>query len=88
MLEEWTGPFGGLPPWDKINPNQFEEDFDTAIAEALEEVEAIAANPADPTFENTMEALELSGSKLDRIYTFFRIPVSYTHLTLPTTPYV
>ena len=73
MLDEWTGPFGGLPPWDKIDPQNFEKHFDTAIAAALDEVEQIAANPAAPTFDNTLVALEKSGSALDRMYTYFRI---------------
>ena len=73
MLEEWTGPFGGLPPWDKINPNDFEKSFDIAIELALDETKKIAENPETPSFKNTMVALEKAGSKLDRLYTFFRI---------------
>ena len=38
MLAEWTGPYGGLPPFDKINTAQFEAAFAQASASMLAEV--------------------------------------------------
>lgn len=69
MLAPWTGPYGGVPPFDKIDNARFEADFATAIGLLLGEVRAISANPAAPTFDNTIAALERSGQPLQRINT-------------------
>lgn len=76
LLAEWTGPNGGVPPWDKARVELFKPAFDKASAEMLAEVDAIAANPAAPTFANTMEALEKSGGSLDRVATLFFVMTS------------
>ena len=66
LLEPWTGPFEA-PPFDRIEPGHFRSAFDAALKDARREVDAIAANPAPPTFANTIEALERSGRSLDRV---------------------
>jgi peptidyl-dipeptidase Dcp len=66
LLEPWTGPFEA-PPFDRIEPGHFRPAFDAALKDARREVDAIAANPAPPTFANTIEALERSGRSLDRV---------------------
>jgi peptidyl-dipeptidase Dcp len=66
LLEPWTGPFEA-PPFDRIEPRHFRPAFDAALKDARREVDAIAANPAPPTFANTIEALERSGRSLDRV---------------------
>lgn len=71
LLEKWTGPFGGLPPFDKIKTSDFEPAFEAAMAENLKEIDAIANNEAAPTFENTIEAMEDAGRTLDRVSTIF-----------------
>ncbi len=71
LLEKWTGPFGGLPPFDKIKTSDFEPAFEAAMAENLREIDAITANKAAPTFANTIEALENTGRTLDRVSTIF-----------------
>ncbi len=52
----------GLPPYDQIQAAHFLPAFEHAMAEELQEVEAIATNPAEPTFENTLVALERAGT--------------------------
>ena len=51
------------------------EHFEPAILQAMEihdkQVEAIIQNPEEPTFANTIEALERSGALLDRVTTIF-----------------
>lgn len=58
-------------PFDRIKT----EDFEPAIAEAIAlhqaEIDAIVAQDEAPTFANTIEAMELSGSKLGRITSIF-----------------
>src|SRR5687768_14542554 len=66
LLAEWTGPFGGVPAWDKVRPELFPEAFQFGIDEQRREVLAIANNPAPSTFENTIAALEKAGERLGR----------------------
>ena len=70
LLEPWTGPFEA-PPFAKIEPRHFRPAFDAALKEARAEIDAIAADPAPPTFANTIEALERSGRTLDRVASVF-----------------
>ena len=70
LLAEWTGAFG-LPPFDAIGPDTFRLAFDHALAAHRAEIDAIAANKAQPSFANTIEALERSGRALDRVSNVF-----------------
>ena len=73
LLEPWTGPFGA-PPFARIRPEHFRPAFDAALAQRRAELAAIAADPAPPTFDNTIVALERSGMALDRVEaTFFNL---------------
>ncbi len=73
LLREWTGPYGGVPPFDRITIADFKPALETAMAEELAEVERIANDPAPPTFENTLAALERTGRKLDRVTTSYGV---------------
>jgi peptidyl-dipeptidase Dcp len=59
------------PQFDRIKDADFAPAFDAGMAEQLREVRAIAENPAAPTFENTLLAMERSGQVLDRATTVF-----------------
>src|SRR5205085_11285653 len=48
-LAEWTGPYGGVPPFDKVKVEYFVPAFDAAMAEKLAEVDRITAETAAPT---------------------------------------
>jgi peptidyl-dipeptidase Dcp len=67
LLAPWTGPHGGLPPFDAVRVEHFKPALEAAMAENLAEVEAIAADPKPADFENTLAALERSGHTLDRV---------------------
>src|SRR5439155_13384834 len=71
LLAPWTGPYGGVPPFDKVKVEHFQPALAAAMAEQLAEVDKIANDPAPPTFENTLAALERSGRTLDRVGTIF-----------------
>lgn len=73
LLAEWTGPYGGVPPWDKIKTSDFVPAFDKAIEMARGEVAAIASNEAKPTFGNTIAELEKSGAALTRLQNLFGV---------------
>ena len=73
LLADWTGPFAGVPAFDRVRPDLFPPAFEFAIAERRREVEAIANNPEPPTFQNTVEALERAGRRLDRVDAVFGV---------------
>jgi len=73
LLADWTGPYGGVPPWDKVKPELFPEAFQFGIDEQRREFLAIANNPAPATFENTIVAMEKAGQRLDRVQTLFGV---------------
>ena len=73
LLHDWTGPYEGVPPWDKIRPSLFPEAFQFGIDERRREFQAIANNPEPPTFANTIEAAEKAGQRLDRVQAVFGV---------------
>ena len=70
LLTTSTLPYGA-PQFDKIENQHYIPAFKKAIEEAKAEVDAIINNTEDPTFENTIEALEYAGSTLNRISHIF-----------------
>ena len=70
LLAEWNTPHQ-TPPFDKIAITDYEPAFETAIAVSRAEVEAIVNNPAKPSFNNTILALEKQGQLLERIESVF-----------------
>ncbi len=62
-----------LPPFELIKDEHFLPAFELGMAEELREADAIAANPAAPTFDNTIVALERSGTTLKRARRDFEI---------------
>jgi len=73
LTRPWTGPYGGVPPWDQADPELFPGAFEAAIAEQRAEIDAIAADPAPPSFENTIAAMERTGRTLDRLNRLFNV---------------
>ena len=67
LLARWTGPYGGVPPFDRVEVAQFQPELEAGMAEQLAEIEKIAADPAEPSFQNTIAALEGTGRTLDRV---------------------
>ncbi len=68
LLAPWTGPFGGVPPFDRVTLADFEPALEAAMTEQLAAVEAIAREASPATFESTFAAFERSGRTLDRVY--------------------
>ena len=73
LLRPWTGPYGGVPPFDEVRVPHFEPALEAAMGENLAEVERIANNPAPPTFENTIVALERTGRTYGRVATIYGV---------------
>ena len=59
------------PPFDKIKDSDYQPAIEAGMAKQREEVRAIADNPASPTFENTIKALEKSGQLFTRVMLVF-----------------
>ncbi|MEH2510697.1 peptidyl-dipeptidase Dcp [Nitrobacteraceae bacterium AZCC 1564] len=70
LLSAWQTPFE-TPPFDQILPEHFLPAFDQAFADHTAEIEAIKNNPAEPTFDNTIAALERSGKLLSKVSAVF-----------------
>ena len=66
FLQEWDTPYG-IPPYDKIKIEHYMPAIQAGIAQQKAEIQAIIDNPEAPTFDNTVAALELSGSILSKV---------------------
>ncbi|MEW6449507.1 MAG: M3 family metallopeptidase [Pseudomonadota bacterium] len=66
FFKDWTGPFG-VPEFSRVKSEHFVPAYERAFAEHMAEVEAIANDPAPPTFENTILAYEEAGRMLQRV---------------------
>ena len=69
-LTRWSGELG-LPDYGRIDAADFKPVFDAAFAAHVGEIEAITADPADPTVDNTLVRLELAGRPLSRVAAVF-----------------
>lgn len=76
LLQPWTGPHGGVPPFDRIQPEMFPPALAAAFDKLRAESRAIADNPAPPTFDNVIGALEASGDDLNRVSAMFNLMTS------------
>ena len=70
LLMESSAPFGA-PQFDKIENEHYFPAFEAGIAEAKAEIDAIIANEEEPTFENTIEAMEVAGATLNNVANIF-----------------
>ncbi len=70
LLSRWTTPFE-IPPFAKIEAKHFRPALEAAFREHRAEISKISANPAKPSFANTIVALEKSGRLLSRVGSVF-----------------
>ena len=66
FFTEYTTPFG-VPPFDKIEVAHYKPAFEKGMEEQKKEIDAIVNNPEEPTFENTIVALDRSGEVLTKV---------------------
>lgn len=76
MLQPWTGPYEGVPPWDKLDPELFPDAFAKGMAEVKAEVQKVIDNPAEPTFENTHVPMQLAGESMERVFALWGVQTS------------
>lgn len=70
LLAEWNTPFR-VPPFDRIESTDYLPAMRDGVQQQQSEIDAIVANPDAPTFENTIVALEVSGSTLNAVRRVF-----------------
>lgn len=73
LLVPWTGPYGGVPSLDKIKPSDFKPALLAAMVEDSIEISKITSSTEAPTFENTVAAMELTGSTLSRVINLYYV---------------
>ncbi|MCW8845767.1 MAG: M3 family metallopeptidase [Gammaproteobacteria bacterium] len=73
LLAEWTGPYGGVPAFDKMDIADSKAAMEIAMARNLAELDAIANQSDAATFENTILAMEKTGEDLNRVYPYWGI---------------
>ncbi|PIQ21103.1 MAG: peptidase M3, partial [Cytophagales bacterium CG18_big_fil_WC_8_21_14_2_50_42_9] len=71
LLTEWTGPYGGVPAFDKMKLADLKPAVEKGMAAHLAEIRTIANNPSAPTFENTIEAMEKAGQSFGRVMVYY-----------------
>jgi peptidyl-dipeptidase Dcp len=76
LLKPWTGPHGGVPPWNLVRSEEFVAAFDAAIDQANVDIKAITDNSEKPTFENTIVTMERAGRTLSRLEAIFFVYAS------------
>lgn len=73
LTAPWTGPYGGVPPFDKVKI----ADFETAMLNAMDtqraEIRAITLKRSAPTFESVIEAYERSGQAYERVSSIYSV---------------
>ena len=79
LLARWSTPFEA-PPFADIRTEHYHQAFEAALAENRTEIDTIAGNEAEPSFDNTLAALERSGLSLDQVASvFFNLAGSNTN---------
>ncbi|WP_456439961.1 M3 family metallopeptidase [Psychroserpens sp.] len=73
LLQEWTGPYEGVPAFDKMNVADIKDAVEQGMELNLAEIDAIANNTEPATFENTIVAMEASGKTLNNVFNYYGI---------------
>lgn len=73
LLEEWSGPYGGVPAFDKMNIDNIKSALEIGMEQNLKDIDVITENSEAPTFENTIEAMEKAGKVLKRVRRYYGI---------------
>ena len=73
LTQKWTGPYGGVPAFDKAKVSDVKAALEIGMAENLKEIDAITAQTAAPTFDNTIVPLEDAGRTLSDVFTYWGI---------------
>lgn len=82
LLENWTTPFA-VPPFARITDDDFAPAFEEAFKRSRAAIDAIAADPAAPSFANTIEAMERADTLMEKVSgVFFNLTGSHSNAAL------
>ena len=73
ILAEWTGPYQGVPAFNKMKVEMLKPAIMKGMEQHLKEIDSIAGNAEAPTFENTIIPFEKTGAALDRAFTYYGV---------------
>jgi peptidyl-dipeptidase Dcp len=73
LLAPWSGPYGGVPPFDKARVQDFEAALEAGMADHLAAIDRITAQAEGPTFANTSAAIERASRTFDRVQTVYDV---------------
>ncbi len=73
LLQEWEGPYQGVPAFDKMNVADVKEAVEKGMELQLKEIDAIANNEEEPTFKKTIIAMESAGKPVNRVFAYYGI---------------
>ncbi|MBT8272280.1 MAG: M3 family metallopeptidase [Bacteroidia bacterium] len=73
LLKDYTGPYGGVPAFDKMKVEDVMEAAEKGMEMNLAEIDAIANNSEAPTFANTIEEMERAGKELGNFFSYYGI---------------
>ena len=73
ILQPWTGPYDGVPAWDKVKVSDFPAAFQATMDKVKAEVNAVRDNPAAPTFENFTVPMELAGNDASELFSIWGV---------------
>ncbi len=73
ILQEWTGPYDGVPPWDEVKVADFPNAFQSLMDEGKKEADAILSSSEPATFDNFMVPWELAGSKANEVFALWGV---------------
>jgi peptidyl-dipeptidase Dcp len=73
LLSPWEGPFGGVPPFDRVRVAHFAPALESAMAAQLAETERIGKDASPATFDNTIAALERAGRAFGRVASVYNV---------------
>lgn len=73
LAADWTGPYGGVPPFDAVVPADLDDAVRSAMAAERAAIDTIAGNPEPATFENTIVAMERASGPMNRALTLYFI---------------
>ncbi len=73
LLQTWTGPYEGVPAFDEMKIELVKPAIRKGMQLHLEEIERIANNTEEATFENTIVPMEKAGKELERAFVYYGI---------------
>ncbi len=73
ILQEWTGPYDGVPPWDEVKVSDFPAAFQATMDKVKAEVDAVRDNSEPATFENFTVPMELVGNDANDLFSIWGV---------------